>query len=93
MPKDDKDLGGDVSRLGLEFLIRAQVQVSRITLSAVGAAAMAFWVTKCCRSRASVAGVAKLEPDVPEAPRARGDGRFPSQDRTCFAILPVTRGF
>jgi hypothetical protein len=64
----DGTVGGHVFRFDLEFLIRAQVQDSRITLSAVGAAAMPFWVTRCCRSRASVVGVAKLEPDVAEAP-------------------------
>src|SRR5271170_7569559 len=68
----DRAVAGHVLRLGLELLMRAQIQVSRITLSAVGAAAMAFWVTRCCRSRASVAEVAKREPDVPEAPRVRG---------------------
>src|SRR5271165_186141 len=59
------------------ILIRAQVQDSRITLSAVGAAAMPFWVTRCCRSRASVVGVAKLEPDVAEPPWVRGGRQLP----------------
>src|SRR6516162_732999 len=49
---------------------------------------MASWVTRCW-SPASVAGVARPEPDVPEAPLVRPDGGFPSQGRTSFAILPV----
>ena len=38
---------------------------------------MPFWVTRCCRSRASVVGVAKLEPDVAEAPWVRGGRQLP----------------
>ena len=48
----------------------------RVTLSAVGAAAMASWVTRCW-SPASVAGVARPEPDVPEAPLVRPGRRLP----------------
>src|SRR6202035_2094938 len=48
----------------------------RVTLSAVGAVAMASWVTRCW-SPASVAGVARPEPDVPEAPLVRAGRRLP----------------
>src|SRR6516162_2579318 len=48
----------------------------RVTLFAVGAVAVASWVTRCW-SPASVAGVARPEPDVPEAPLVRAGRRLP----------------
>jgi hypothetical protein len=48
----------------------------RVTLSAVSAVAMASWVTRCW-SPASIAGVARPEPDVPEAPLVRAGRRLP----------------
>ena len=48
----------------------------RVTVSAVGAVAMASWVTRCW-SPTSIAGVARREPDVPEAPLVRAGRRLP----------------
>ena len=66
--RDRADLAGSV--------FNAVSHQDRVTVSAVGAVAMASWVTRCW-SPTSIAGVARPEPDVPEAPLVRAGRRLP----------------